>query len=212
MSQSRIVLWRHGRTAWNAELRWQGQSDIPLDSTGHTQAQAAAPVLAQVSPAAIYSSDLMRAAVTASYLAKHTGIEVVTDIRLRETNGGLWEGLTQSEIHDQFAEEVAAWQKDIALPAGVNGETRDDVASRMCEVIEEKVALHEGETVVFATHGGAARAAMMYLLKMPMELLTTFKVMSNCGWVVLDRDPVRDAWRVSEFNVTATPPLFESHL
>ena len=37
----RVLLWRHGRTAYNAVGRWQGQIDIPLDDVGRAQAAAA---------------------------------------------------------------------------------------------------------------------------------------------------------------------------
>ncbi|WP_141006862.1 histidine phosphatase family protein [Nocardioides humi] len=39
----RLVLLRHGRTAWNAEQRVQGQTDVQLDDTGLAQARAVAP-------------------------------------------------------------------------------------------------------------------------------------------------------------------------
>ena len=39
----RLVLLRHGQTAWNLEERSQGHADISLDETGHAQAAAAAP-------------------------------------------------------------------------------------------------------------------------------------------------------------------------
>jgi len=73
------VLWRHGQTVWNAERRFQGQSDIPLDETGYAQADRAARLLSGLGPDLIVSSDLSRAASTAAALARLTGLEVTLD-------------------------------------------------------------------------------------------------------------------------------------
>ena len=83
---------------WNAERRFQGQSDCPLDETGRAQADRAARLLAALGPDLIISSDLSRAASTAAPLARLTGLNVTTDKDLRERYGGLWEGLTDPEI------------------------------------------------------------------------------------------------------------------
>ena len=93
MTASRIMLWRHGRTVWNPEGRFQGQADVPLDPLGVAEAKRAAPMLAGFEPVALYSSDLSRAYQTAEALAELTGLEIVTDKRLREINVGSWEGL-----------------------------------------------------------------------------------------------------------------------
>jgi broad specificity phosphatase PhoE len=60
MSTTTLVLVRHGETAWNAEGRVQGQTDVPLNEVGRAQAAALVPVLAAERFAAIYSSDLQR--------------------------------------------------------------------------------------------------------------------------------------------------------
>ena len=65
---SRLLLWRHGRTAWNHERRMQGQTDVDLDETGVEQAAAAAPALAARDPKLIISSDLRRCTRTAKAL------------------------------------------------------------------------------------------------------------------------------------------------
>ncbi|MGB3014153.1 MAG: histidine phosphatase family protein, partial [Candidatus Nanopelagicales bacterium] len=88
----RLVLWRHGRTAWNLEHRFQGQTDVALDEVGVRQARAAAGLLMALRPQLIVSSDLSRARDTAQALADRTSLTVQTDPRLRETNGGRWEG------------------------------------------------------------------------------------------------------------------------
>ena len=58
MTARRVVLWRHGRTAWNAESRFQGTTDVPLDEVGIAQAERAARDLATLAPARIVASDL----------------------------------------------------------------------------------------------------------------------------------------------------------
>jgi broad specificity phosphatase PhoE len=45
MGKRQLVLWRHGRTSWNLEQRFQGQTDIPLDEVGIAQAKNAASLL-----------------------------------------------------------------------------------------------------------------------------------------------------------------------
>ena len=73
------MLWRHGQTTWNAEHRFQGQTDIPLDETGEAQAEYAARRLATLRPDAIFASDLSRALQTAAPLARLTGLPVAAD-------------------------------------------------------------------------------------------------------------------------------------
>ncbi len=119
----RLVLWRHGQTTYNAEHRFQGQRDVPLNAVGRAQARRAARHLATLSPAQIWSSDLVRASETAAALGKLTGLEVRLDKDLRERHGGAWEGLTTEEIRQRYPDDLAAWQ-----PPG--GETSEYVAER----------------------------------------------------------------------------------
>ena len=61
----RLVLLRHGRTAWNAERRFQGQADPPLDDVGRAQAYEVAALVAALEPDLLVSSDALRAMQTA---------------------------------------------------------------------------------------------------------------------------------------------------
>src|ERR1700683_5436157 len=115
----RLVLWRHGQTTWNAERRFQGQSDIPLDQTGLAQAERAARLLAGLRPDLIVSSDLVRASGTAAPLARLTGLDVILDKDLRERHGGVWEGLSDTEIRARYPAEHAVWAPPEGEPAAV---------------------------------------------------------------------------------------------
>ena len=94
----RVVLWRHGRTEWNNQKRFQGHLDVPLDAVGHQQAVTAARALATLRPDRIVTSDPSRAAQTAAALAAVTGVTVVEDAGLREAHAGDWQGRTHAEI------------------------------------------------------------------------------------------------------------------
>jgi len=193
----RLVLWRHGQTRWNVEGRFQGQSDIPLDPVGEQQAERAARLLAALQPAAIFSSDLVRATATAAPLARLTGLRVITDKDLRERYGGLWEGLTDVEIRTRYPVEHSQW-----LPPG--GETSTTVADRASTTMERIAeTLAPGTLAVVVSHGAALRLGAARLLGLPEELWGAVGPLANCAWSVLGCR--RGRWRLLEHNAGTLP-------
>ena len=203
----RIVLWRHGRTSWNADRRFQGQTDISLDDVGREQAANAARLLTGLKPTAIISSDLERAADTAAELSTLTGIPVRIDERLRETYAGDWEGMVWGDIESRYANDIARWVSDPHLRPG-GGETRVEVAARMTADISEALAeLGPDGTLVVTTHGGAARAGLGALLELPPEHWSILGVLTNCAWSVLveNTSGYGQMWRLQEYNAGTLP-------
>ncbi len=203
----RIAIWRHGRTSWNAEHRFQGQSDIELDDEGYRQARRAAAMLASMSPSRIVSSDLKRTRQTAAPLAELTGLPVDSDERLRETYAGKWEGMTRDEIKAQYGEALERWPVDPFMQTGMTGETRLEVALRTAAAIDEAVhTVPPGGLLVVVTHGGAARAAMGQLMGLPPEHWASLGVLTNCAWsVLLENGPPGPPWRLQEYNAGSLP-------
>ena len=191
-----LVLWRHGQTAYNVERRFQGQSDVPLNELGRRQAAQAARYLAALRPAAIYSSDLSRAAGTAAALARLTGLTVQLDKDLRERGGGSWEGLTETEIRERFPVERVTWSP----PDGESAAAVADRASAALYRIADSVP--GGSMAVVVSHGAALGMAAARLLDIPWEprVLGPF---GNCRWSVLSRR--RAWWRLLEHNVGVLP-------
>jgi broad specificity phosphatase PhoE len=191
------VLWRHGETLWNAERRFQGQTDIELDDTGRAQAERAARLLAGLRPDLIVSSDLSRATSTAAPLARLTGLTVTTDKDLRERHGGSWEGLTDAEIRTRYPDAHANW-----LPA--DGESAVAVADRVAAVLHRTAeALTDGGLAVVVSHGAAIRFGMSRLLGMPENLFGVLGPLSNCAWSMVGTR--RDRWRILEHNAGTLP-------
>jgi len=191
------VLWRHGETLWNAERRFQGQTDIELDDTGRAQAERAARLLAGLRPDLIVSSDLSRATSTAAPLARLTGLTVTTDKDLRERHGGSWEGLTDAEIRTRYPDAHANW-----LPP--DGESAVAVADRVGAALHRAAdALTDGGLAVVVSHGAAIRFGMSRLLGMPDDLFGVLGPLSNCAWSMVGTR--RERWRILEHNAGTLP-------
>jgi probable phosphoglycerate mutase len=199
----RLVLWRHGQTVWNAERRFQGQSDIPLDETGQAQAERAARLLAALRPDLIVSSDLSRAAGTAAALARLTGLEVVPDKDLRERHGGRWEGLTDEQIRARYPVEHANWDPPDGEPSAVVADRVGGALHRIADALAAGQAEGASGLAVVVSHGAALRLGMSRLLGMPDELFGVLGPLSNCSWSVLARR--RDRWRLVEHNAGTLP-------
>jgi probable phosphoglycerate mutase len=195
------VLWRHGQTVWNAERRFQGQSDIPLDEVGQAQAERAARLLAALHPDLIVASDLSRAAQTAAPLSRLTGLEVTLDKDLRERSGGRWEGLTDTEIRTRYPADHASWTPPDGEPSAVVAERVAGALHRIAEATA-RPGLATGLAVV-VSHGAALRLGMSRLLGMPEELFGVLGPLSNCSWSVLGRRHAR--WRLVEHNAGTLP-------
>ena len=201
MSTRRLLLLRHGRTEWNAQQRFQGHADPPLDEQGRAQAAAAAEAVAAMHPQLIVSSDALRASQTAHPLAQATGLELRQDRRLRERGLGEWEGLTRDEVAQRFPDEYADWAAghDVTRPGG---ESRAEVAARVVAAVAD---VPDVPLAVLVMHGASANTLANALLGLDqhVRLLTS---LGNCHWTELtgtvhDGAPVR--WRVRAHNLSA---------
>lgn len=200
----RVVVWRHGRTEWNATGRFQGQLDVALDEVGEAQARRAAALLAALQPNRIVSSDLSRARATAEALGRVTGLPVEVDADLRETYAGKWQGLTGRELDEQFPEERALWHAGDADVRVGGGECRRDVGARMAAAITRYAdAAGDDGLIVLATHGGAARLGIANLVGLPPQRWVGLGALSNCSWSILRRD--RSGWVLLEHNAGTLP-------
>jgi probable phosphoglycerate mutase len=214
-SPRRLILLRHGQTAWNAEERAQGHSDIELDALGHSQAADAAPFVASYRPAALWSSDLARARQTAAYVAKEAGLDAVLDARLREFSLGERTGLTNVEFEARFPEQYAAFREGRWDPLP-GMETTEELAVRVTAALEDLAdSIEPGETAVAVAHGGAIKVGVMALLAWTPEIAQSMCHLGNCGWAVLERDEhpghsggVR--WRLAAWNRVVPDPDFTS--
>ena len=204
----KIVFWRHGRTPWNAEQRFQGQTDIDLDDVGTGQALRAAGMLATLEPSMIIASDLLRARATAQPLARILGLEVHLDAGLRETFAGEWEGLRRPELESGYGDLLASWSSGADIRPGITGETRREVAARMAAAVERAlVEVSPGQVLVVVTHGGAARAGIGQMLDLPPEHWAVLGVLTNCSWSVLVENLTGygPRWRLQEYNAGTLP-------
>jgi broad specificity phosphatase PhoE len=154
LTSTRLLVLRHGQSEWNAQGRWQGHADVALDDVGRTQAREAAERVAALGPfAAVWTSDLLRAAETAETIAARCGgIPVRLDARLRETHVGPWEGLNHHEVERGWPGYLAERRR----PDGF--EPYDAAASRVLACFADIASIHHGATVLAISHGGVIRA------------------------------------------------------
>src|SRR4249919_2597714 len=118
----KILLARHGETAWNAEGRYQGQEDIPLSPVGEAQARALGERLQHVHIDRAVASPLKRALRTAELaLGDDRLARLTTDAGLMEIAHGTWEGLLAAEIRERDPDRLHAWRHaphEVLMPDG----------------------------------------------------------------------------------------------
>ncbi|WP_293913979.1 histidine phosphatase family protein [Deinococcus sp.] len=162
--QASTELWvvRHGESTWNADGRYQGQTDVPLSPVGVLQASSLAERLTSQGFAAVYSSDLLRAHHTAEIVTERlSGAPPVQTLPgLREIDVGQLSSLTLPEIRLEFPDYLAALRKDPWATRRPGGESMADLYDRSSAALATIAAQWVGQRVMVFTHGGVVRVAV----------------------------------------------------
>jgi probable phosphoglycerate mutase len=191
----RVLLVRHGETAWNAVERIQGHEDVPLSARGREQAAALAARLAREGVARVVSSDLARARETAEVVAAAARAPLVLDPRLREQRMGAWQGITFEEAKRRDADlaaRFAARDPDVRPPGG--GESRVELSARVWEALDAHAKAGTASPLVVVAHGGPLQVVIYRVLGLDLRAPRRF-ALPNAGITsLLERD---GAWHVT---------------
>ena len=184
----RLLIVRHGETPWNIEGRLQGHANIALSEVGRQQARLVARRLSQVPIGVAYSSDLSRASATAEEILDQREVPLLLTPEMRERHYGVFEGMTVEERKAFDSKMFAASvEKDLDF-APTGGETPRQTYARMSAFVAGILQRHMEETVLLVGHGGSLRAAIIAVMRLPLESTWSF-VMANCGLSVFDTYP-----------------------
>lgn len=165
---TRLLLVRHGQTAWHADNRYAGSSEVDLTETGLEQAEQLARFVAELpqtqAPSALVSSPQQRARKTIEACEHGTGLtaEIVDD--LREAHFGVAEGRTLDELRasdPDLADRFLADPVDGAFP---DAEPPREVAARGARALRGITERHPEGTVLVVAHNTLLRVTLAGLL------------------------------------------------
>ena len=160
-----VYVIRHGQTNFNAQIRFQGSMDIPLNDVGKGQASRNGKKLREIIGASAAKFDFVcsplgRARQTMEIIRSELGLpqsKYLIDDRLSEINFGDWQGHTAQELEQKFPElyaerHVNKWN---FLPPGEGAESYADLARRISPVFDDMP-----EQTICVCHGGVICAML----------------------------------------------------
>jgi broad specificity phosphatase PhoE len=169
---TRVVLIRHGQTAWNEEAgeeRFRGRTELPLDATGQAQARAVASRLRDEPLAALYASPLLRARQTISPLAVERSLSVQSHRGLLDIDYGQLQGLTHSEAEAAHPKTYAQWRTRPGQVRFPGGEGLAAVQARLHALLDELASHHPGQTVALIGHQIVSKVLACMLLGLDLD-------------------------------------------
>ena len=188
---TRIVLVRHGQTAWNREVRFRGQADLPLDEVGLAQAQATGRYLVKRWPVeAVYASPLQRAMQTAEAIAEAHGLQVRSFGGLLDINFGAWQGRSPEEVAQHYPDLLEAWWEAPHTVHFPDGESLEVVRSRAVAGLSHLITRHRGRTIGLIGHAVVNRVLLCAVLELGNEHFWRIR-QDTCAVNVFEADEER---------------------
>lgn len=175
-----IYLVRHGQSIGNINKVFCGHTDLDLSIDGLKQAKAVAEKLKNVNADVIFSSPLKRAYNTALEISKQTGLQIKKDILLKEINFGIFENMTWDNITMQYPTEAEKWISERLNYRFVNGESMDDLVSRMRQFIKQI-----SKDCIIVTHQGIIQALLITFGIANYDNIWDY-IIGNCDVICID--------------------------
>lgn len=171
-----LYLFRHGQTDWNAQRRYQGHTDIPLNKLGRKQAETLIELVKPLRAEIVLSSDLSRALETAKIAFQGSQIPIYSHPELREANVGDAEGKLITDIFELYGED--SWQRwiskhpedqDFSYPGG---ETKLEHLNRIKSFLENFIQNNSYQKIAVSTHGGSLFRLVHHCQNAPEEAIS----------------------------------------
>jgi broad specificity phosphatase PhoE len=199
MEIKEIFVFRHGETDWNRERRYQGHSDIPLNSDGIRQAKELREKLFKLSPQVILSSDLSRAQATAQVANELTKVPIHISAAFRECHLGDSEGVHRDVIIERLGPElIEKWSSvreadlDFRFP---KGESKRELLGRVRLGVREFLLENTDlKSIALSTHAGSLRALVHACEGSPTEPIA----LHNCVLYRIQYHISEDRWIYGE--------------
>ena len=201
----RLVLVRHGQSAWNLENRFTGWWDVDLTPQGEAEARAAGELLAEkgLDFDRCFTSLQTRAIRTLHIALRAMGrlwLPEEKDWRLNERHYGGLTGLNKAETAARHGDEqVKIWRRSFDVPppplppgseydlardrryAGIDvpaTESLKDTIARVLPYWDTRIApaLKAGERVLISAHGNSLRALVKHLSRIPDDEITALEI------------------------------------
>jgi broad specificity phosphatase PhoE len=194
-----LICVRHGRTAWNAARRFQGQTDIPLDDEGLAQAQALAAHLRDERFDFAFASDLNRARTTAETILGQRTVALELSPELREMHFGLWEGLTWDEIIARWPKLNVSGEKVPMHYTAEGGESWEALCSRVDVALRAATArMSTNDRALIVSHAGVMHGIVRSLTNAP-----NMNIKFSPGGIIRARGSFAGGWELTAINETA---------
>lgn len=176
---TKILIIRHGETAWNRGKIFRGTHDIPLNENGRQQARLAAQSLKDMEINAAYTSPLSRAKETAEIVTASHGISPEIHEGFIDMDYGDWTGKEDAEVAKLWPDEHAAWMSNPHTVRPPGGTTLEEIFDRSFSAMEELAGKHDGETIALFSHRVVNKLLVLGALSLGLERFP-FIIQGNC--------------------------------
>lgn len=183
---TRLFIVRHAQAEGNVDRIFHGWTDGGITEIGHRQAEKVAERLKNEKIDVIYSSSLKRALQTAQYIADAKSLPIIRTDKLKEINGGDWEGVPYSDLPGRWPNESYTWDNALHLHKMPNGEDIHEFQARLVAEIERIVRNNKGRNICIVTHGTAMRALLCHFHGWEIEKINDIPWCDNTAVTIVD--------------------------
>lgn len=184
--KTRLIFVRHAEAQGNLNREFHGWTDSKITEKGHVQARRAAERLKDIDIDVIYSSSLKRTLQTAEYIAKQKNLPIIRTDKLKEINGGDWEGNSWDVLSERWPDAYETWEYKPHMHQMPNGESMEEFQKRLIDEVMYIIQHNPGKNICIVTHGTAIKALMCYFYGYNLEEMLNIRWYDNTSVTIID--------------------------